>query len=180
MSTTRVSRLPARIARSATELARRAQSSSLVPTQTSKIGPVPSTNRNVATAPEPQARQGAAETKTTATTYFTKVATDETQILYNGDRQWALVTVTLQTAGPVVVGLVAKLTPVLSGKGIDLTPNVPVTLRVAKGNRVWIASTSVSRVKYVVEPAPWLEQITGLLRELVGSAVSRVSQAVRR
>ncbi|HET9061830.1 MAG TPA: hypothetical protein VFO62_00945 [Candidatus Binatia bacterium] len=177
MSTTRVSRLPARVARSASELVRptRVQPSALAPTQ-SKIGPLPTTNRNIATAPEPAVQQGQAETRTFAQTYFTKVSSTDTQILYNGDRQWAYVTITLETAGPVVVGLVQKLTPVLSGKGTRLTPNEPIRFPVAKGNRVWIASTSVSRVKLVVEPAPWLEQITGLLRHIAGVAISKVTR----
>lgn len=134
----------------------------------SKIGAVTAPNRNIATAPEPQADQGRAEVRTYVSTYFTKISADETQILYNGDRQWAKVKLTLETAGPVAVGVVQKITPVLSGKGIDLTTDVEVEIPVAKGTRLYIASTAVNRVKVIVEPSPWLEQITGLLRIAIG------------
>lgn len=136
----------------------------------SKIGPVSAPNRNIATAPSPQAEQGRAEVRTYVQTYFTKVAND-TDLLYNGDRQWARVTLELETAGPVVVGTVQKITPVLSGKGIQLTTNEERTITVAKGTRLYIASTSVNRVKVTVEPLPWLEQITATLRDLVGRLV---------
>ena len=138
--------------------------------QTSKLGQVSAPNRNIATAPAPEADQGRTESRTYAQTYFTKVS-NETAILYNGDRQWARVTLELETAGPVVVGTQQKITPVLSGKGMLLVTNEPKTLTIAKGTRLYIASTSINRVTVQVEPLPWLEQITGTLRALVGRLV---------
>ncbi len=139
----------------------------------SKIGPVAAPNPNVATAQAPAADQGRAEARTVVQTYFTK-ADAETTILYNGDRQWSKITLTLETAGPVAVGTVQKITPVLSGKGIQLSTDEPTTITVAKGTRLYIASTSVNRVRMQVEPLPWLEQITGLLRQFVGGLAARL------
>ena len=90
-------------------------------------------------------------------------------MLYNGDRMWARVILTLETAGPVAVGQSSQLQPVLSGKGQLLETGVPTPFTIAKGNRLYIAATGVNRVKVVVEPFPWLEQLTGLLNVIMGS-----------
>jgi len=139
----------------------------IAPAATSKIGPVAAPNPAVATASSPQTEQGRAEARTYVQTYFTKVL-QETQVLYNGDRQWAKITMTLETAGPVAIGTVQKITPVLSGKGILLVTNEPMSIVIAKGTRLFVASTAVNRVRVQVEPLPWLEQITATLRSLVG------------
>lgn len=175
MSSTRVPRLPARIARPASAMAKRIIGGGVraqPQPQPSKIGPLPSVDRNVATAPEPAAAQGQAEARTYVQTYFTKIQ-EETQILYNGDRQWARVTLTLETAGPVAVGTVQKITPVNSGKGILLPIDEPVTIDVAKGTRLYVTSAAVSRIKMQVAPLPWLEQITGILRHMAGRALGK-------
>lgn len=137
-----------------------------VPEQPSKIGWNKAPDRTIADQPGPQADQGRAEARSFFSTYFTR--TIGTQVLYNGDRQWARVTLTLETAGPVVVGNQQSLTPVTSGKGQLLTTSLPVTFTIAKGTRLYIASTSVNRVKVAIEPVPWLEQITGLLGKILG------------
>lgn len=94
----------------------------------------------------------------------------QTPILYNGDRNWAEVTLVLDTAGPVVVGTRADLAPIFSGKGWTLTTGEPITFTIAKGNRLYIFSSAVNRVKVQIAPVPWLEQITalasGMLSEL--------------
>jgi hypothetical protein len=120
----------------------------------------------LATAPGPQTEQGRAETRSFLDTYFTKQGA--TTIIYNGDRQWARVTLTLETAGPVAVGTAQNIGPALSGKGQLLTTNVPVTFTIAKGSRLYVVATGVNRVKRSVEPVPWLEQITGLISALLG------------
>lgn len=135
----------------------------------SKIGydPTQPLDRTKATpAQQPQIQQGKAEARAMFDTYFTKAG--RTEIIYNGDRQWARITLTLETAGPVSVGNAQQLTPVLSGKGILLQTNVPVAFTIAKGTRLYIAATGVNRVKRMVEPVPWLEQITGLLTGIFG------------
>jgi len=132
----------------------------------SKIGPTEGlTDRNVATAPTVEARTGAGDTRTKIYSYFTSgpAKGEGTPILYNGDRLWARVTVTLQTAGPVAVGDISQLQPVLSGRGALLVTNVPYTLTIAKGTKLYIASTGVNRVLVEIAPIPWLEQITGTL-----------------
>lgn len=92
-------------------------------------------------------------------TYITRVTTDS-QILYNGDRQWALITLILESAGPVAVGTRTDLLPVLSGKGALLVTNVPYQITIAKTSRLYIVSTAVNRVSVKIEPPPWLEQVT--------------------
>lgn len=118
-------------------------------------------------AQQPQANQGRAESRTVADTYFTKAGSS--QILYNGDRQWAKVTLLLETAGPVSVGNQAEITPVNSGKGQLLRTGVPAVFTVAKGTRLFVASTGINRISRLVEPVPWLEQITALVSNVIGA-----------
>jgi hypothetical protein len=136
----------------------------------SKIGAV-STDRNVATVQTPAVQTGQSEYKYVANTYFTKVPIpgESPQIIYNGDRLWARVTLTLETAGPVVVGENQQLQPVLSGKGQLLETDVPVTFNIGKGSKLYVAANTVNRIKVCVEALPWLETITGLLTSMLGS-----------
>src|SRR5262245_3660571 len=129
-----------------------------------KIGVV-STEQTVAQAPEPATTAGAGETQTFVDTYFTKVPVvgQPTEIIYNGDRLWARVTLTLETAGPVAVGNMASISPVLSGKGQLLETDVPLSFYIAKGTRLYVAAAGINRIKRVIEPVPWLETITGML-----------------
>ncbi len=144
------------------------------PNANSKLGSY-STDPTIATAPEPASQVGAAEFRIKIYTYFTQAtpAGQETPILYNGDRLWATLTLTLETAGPVAVGEVSQLFPVLSGRGQVLRPGVPTKFNVAKGDRLYIAATAVNRVSVALEAVPWQETITGLL----GNGGRRVAQA---
>ena len=92
-------------------------------------------------------------------TYFAKPG--ETRRVYTGDRPWAIVTLTLETAGPVAVSTKQTITPVLSGKGALLRTGVPVAFTLARGDSLWIAATSVNRVSVSVTEAAWQEQILG-------------------
>lgn len=136
----------------------------------SKIGPI-SLDRNRAQSPEPANTTGDAEHRTFVDTYFTRVPQpgDDTDIIYNGDNMWARVTLTLETAGPVAVGNLSSISPVLSGKGQLLETDVPSTFWIAKGTRLYVSATGINRVKRVVEPIPWLETLTGLVGSLVGA-----------
>lgn len=116
---------------------------------------------SVATGPAPATSQGGSERRAAISTFFTKVGLTET--LYPGDRLWAKVTVTLETAGPVAVGTKQRLTPVLGGAGTLLATNTPTSFTISRGDRLYIAATSVNRVKVVIESFPWLEQLVGLL-----------------
>jgi hypothetical protein len=128
-------------------------------------------NRAIATNQQtPQSNQGRGENRTQITTYFTSALNGAASpILYSGDRMWAKVTLTLETAGPVAVGNMAELAPVLSGRGQLLETGVPTPFTIAKGTRLYIAATSVNRVKVVIEPLPWLEQITALISGVIAS-----------
>lgn len=96
--------------------------------------------------------------------------------IYSADRLWADVTLVLETAGPVAVGDAPNLGPVTSGKGILLPTGVPLTFRCAKATKLYVLSTAVNRIKVMVQPVPWQEQITGLLRELP----PKIADALRR
>lgn len=139
--------------------------------QPSKIGSVAGiTERTVARgeALSVNPSQGG-ETRAMLQTYFTRgpLVGEENPLLYNGDRTWAKITLTLQTAGPVAIGTSSNISPVLSGKGVLLQTGIPISLNIAKGTRLYIASTGVNRVLFLTEPLPWLEQITANLGQLV-------------
>lgn len=146
---------------------------------TNKIGPV-STNRTVAQTATPSDTTGSGETQSSYDTYFTKVPVDgePTEIIYNGDRMWAKVTLTLETAGPVAVGNLSQIAPVLSGKGTLLETDVETVFYIAKGTRLYVAAAGINRVKRAVEPIPWLETITGALGGLVSGARAAAAGAV--
>lgn len=144
----------------------------------SKIAPV-SMDRNSAQIRPPAMTTGESESKIQISTYQTTVQSGAA-VLYNGDRMWARVTLTLEGAGPVCVGEQANLFPVLSGKGVLLSTGVPTTFNIAKGNRLFIAANSVQRVKVVIEAYPFLETITGLLGAVASALKAPISAAVAR
>lgn len=129
----------------------------------SKIAQTKLTDRGTATAPAPSPDFNSDRSK--FSTYFAKapVSGESTPVIYPADRLWTDVTLLLETAGPVVVGDSAQLLPVLSGKGMLLPTGVPLTFRVAKGVKLYVQATALNRIKVMVQPVPWLEQITGLL-----------------
>ncbi len=115
-------------------------------------------------------------------TYFTK-ADGVTQLLYSAQR-WTRIELALETAGPVSIGTRETVMPVLSGQGIILRPTSDWTdFVLPKGDRLFIAAETVNRVKVIVEPIPWQEQILlqlergfGGLKGLVGGALRRATQ----
>lgn len=132
----------------------------------SKLGPV-SIDRTKASVAQPAAETGQGDNRTQVYTYLTNSQPDgQTPVLYNGDRMWAKITLTLQTAGPVAVGQSSDLFPVLGGKGVLLVVNEPFEVTIAKGNRLYIAANNINRVAVRVEPLPWLEQITGVAMKI--------------
>lgn len=129
-----------------------------------KLGPNTSTDRTVGTVQAPSPTIAGAELTSDLYTYFAKPSTDgKPAIIYNGDRQYAQIVLTLETAGPVAVGTRQNILPVLGGKGQLLQTNAPLTFTLAKGNRIYVATTSLNRIRVTIQPYPWLEQITGLL-----------------
>lgn len=96
--------------------------------------------------------------RTWVTTFFT-LGSIESELLYSAEN-WVRIRVSLQTAGPVAIGTVSEIVPVLSGKGIILDPdNDPWEAVLPKGARVYIASETVNRIDVTVDPIPWLEQM---------------------
>lgn len=146
---------------------------SMPPTAIVKAGPgmsklgaanATSTNQTVASVAPPSPSVAGAELTTEMYTFFARPVTDgRFVVLYNGDRQFAQVILTLETAGPVAVSTKQQIDPVLSGKGELLETGVPLSFFLAKGNRVYVATTSINRIKVTIQPLPWLEQFAGIL-----------------
>lgn len=96
--------------------------------------------------------------KTDIFTYFTE-ATGASALLYSAE-DWVRIELALETAGPVAVSTRESVTPVLSGKGILLEPDgEPIKFVMPRGNRLFIAAESINRVKVIIEPIPWLQQL---------------------
>lgn len=137
-----------------------------------KIGGPVLMNRAVASSQAPAVSTGNSEYRNQIFTYFTKAPANGralTSVLYNGDLQWAIVTATLESAGPVVVGQSADLQPVLSGVGQLLETGIPLTFNIAKGQKLYIASTAINRVKVTIQADPWQEVIVGLLTRIASA-----------
>ena len=119
-------------------------------------------------------------------TYFTR-PNGQSELLYSGE-SWVRIFLFLETAGPVAVGTRESVTPVLSGKGILIpSDGRQIEFVLPKGNRIFIAAESINRVKFFVEPIPWLEQIlfqveTGFsgLRGALGSVFAKATGAPRK
>lgn len=120
--------------------------------------------------------QGTSSNKTDVSTYITKVG--ETDVVYDGSRLWAKVTLTLETAGPVAAGTKQNLLPVLSGAGIVLDTDVPIAFTISKGNQLYIAANAVSRIKIQIESFPWVEQIAGTVAQVADAATSFVKKYI--
>jgi hypothetical protein len=138
----------------------------------SKVGMTSLGSPAIASAPAPADNVGQGANRTQIYTYLTKVGS--TEVLYSGDRLWARVKVMLETGGPVVVGQQSKLLPITSGTGARLVTNQERDFVIAKGTKLYIASSSVNRVAVTIEPLPWLEQITALITKIVGGAASKL------
>ena len=106
----------------------------------------------------------AATGRTEISTYFTKVGGNH--LLYQAE-SWVRVRLMVETAGPVAIGSRDDVEPVLSGKGIRLPTDIEIPFSLAKGNRVFITATAVSRVRFIVEPIPWAEQIAIMIGSLL-------------
>lgn len=90
-------------------------------------------------------------------------ATGESQLLFSASK-WARVTLALETAGPVAIGTRQDVTPVLGGRGVLLEPDgEPLQFLMGLGDRLYIAAEADNRVKVIIEPLPWLEQVVTTL-----------------
>jgi hypothetical protein len=97
-------------------------------------------------------------------TYTTR--TSGTYLLYEAER-WVRLRLTLETAGPVDVGTRDNIEPVLSGKGLSLPTNVELQFSMSKGDKLYVAATSINRIRVIVEPIPWGEQIANMIGSLL-------------
>jgi hypothetical protein len=96
-------------------------------------------------------------------TYFTQ-PDGQSHLLYSAEI-WVRIEFQLETAGPVAVGTRQEIMPVLSGRGVLLPPDgEPVKWIMPRGDRIFIASETLNRVKVIIEPIPWLEQILNELQ----------------
>jgi hypothetical protein len=102
--------------------------------------------------------------RTEIATYFTKVGGN--QLLYQAEG-WVKLRLVLETAGPVSVGTRDDIVPVLSGKGILLPTNVEIQFPMSKGQRIYISATAVNRVRRIIEPVPYADQILSMIGSLV-------------
>ena len=82
-----------------------------------------------------------------------------TNLLYSSE-SWVTVRLILETAGPVAVSTRQELTPTLSGRGILLITDEPITFTLPRGDRLYYTADSVNRVRIIIEPVPWLGQIS--------------------
>ncbi len=101
---------------------------------------------------------GGGQARTQIYTRFTK-ANGVTELLYSPEN-WIRIRLTLETAGPVAVGTSNNLSPVLTGRGILLLVNEEIDFVIAKGDKVYIVADTINRVKVIIEPIPWLQQLT--------------------
>ena len=102
--------------------------------------------------------------RTEISTYFTKPGGDF--LLYQAEG-WVRLRLMLETAGPVAVGSRDAVAPALSGKGILLPRDVEITFPLTKGNRIFITSGAVNRVRFIIEPIPWADQFATMFGSIV-------------
>ena len=93
--------------------------------------------------------------------YFT--VPGDTQLFYSAE-EWVQISIILRTVGPVAIGNRGTLTPVQSGKGTVLVTNEPLTMKLEKGTRLYVASEAVSRLSVIIIPIPATSEV-GLERE---------------
>lgn len=131
--------------------------------------------RGMTTGPSdvPAIRPGVGQDRTQIYTYFT-IPDGETHLVYSAE-SWVRIRLTLETGGPVSMGTQQSISPVLSGRGILLLVNDEIDFVIANGNRVYMVADTVDRVKFIVEPIPWLQQ---LILD-VGALTGRLAQSIR-
>ena len=117
-------------------------------------------------ASQPPGPQWSLTTHTSIQTVFTR-AGGTSKILDN--KQWARVTLLLETAGPVAFGTTGAITPVLSGKGQLLPTGKEVSFVLPPGDKLYLAAEAINRIGFRTEPLPWLEQIYRGVLALFGS-----------
>lgn len=102
----------------------------------------------------------------------------ESKLFYSAD-QWVRIKLTLETAGPVAIGIGrSDILPVLSGKGRLLTTDEEWEVYIPKGTRVYYAAENVNRVATTIEPVPWMEQLSMEIRRVAANVLASAAQLV--
>lgn len=102
----------------------------------------------------------------------------ESKLFYSAD-QWVRIKLTLETAGPVAIGIGrTDILPVLSGKGRLLTTDEQWEVYIPKGTRVYYAAENVNRVATTIEPLPWMEQLSMEIRRVAQNVLGSAAQLV--
>jgi len=93
-------------------------------------------------------------------------------ILFTAEK-WFRVKLRLETAGPVTVGFTSAINAVGAGAGASLGDD-EVEIVVKKGDTLYYVANAVNRVRVILEPIPWAEQIymrfTTLLKGMSSAA----------
>jgi hypothetical protein len=110
-------------------------------------------------------------------TYFTR-PNGKSNLFYSAEK-WVTVSLLLETGGPVSVSTRQDILPVLSGKGISLRTGEVRQWELARGDRLFIASTSSNRVQVITQPVPWLESLLLTTQKGYQAVVSSDHQIVR-
>ena len=103
-------------------------------------------------------------------TIFTGVGITELQFSAN---EWTLVSLQLDSAGPVTVGVQEQLGPVGSGKGIAVSTTTRYML-LGPGERLYTLSSAFNRVTMITHSLPNLVQIVMKLDKVIGSFVKGI------
>jgi len=93
---------------------------------------------------------------------------------------WSLITLRLESPGPVSVGNQEELMPVGSGKGRLLPADEDVKIVMVPLTRLYIASDSLQRVSVQVEPYPWLLEILNGVRAVAPTISSMLARVLGR
>lgn len=127
------------------------------PDRTGGVNPSSGANTGAAVVPN-------SDSKNSFSTFQTNATGLATQIVQSASA-WSQVTFILETVGPVVIG--GQGVRLNNGSGIRLQTGVPLTVPVARGERVYCAAGAVSRVQVIVHPLPWGEHISNLLAAML-------------
>jgi hypothetical protein len=119
-------------------------------------------SRAIPHPPQPQGSQEAGNYNTDLRTFLT-LAGQITQLV-PAQRSWVKGTFILETAGPVEISTSSQW-QFLNGQGMTLITDQPITVTLPRGTNLYVQSGSSNRVRYQVEPYPWLEQITGSVQQ---------------
>lgn len=103
------------------------------------------------------------------TTIFTSAGGTDLQL---APTEWTLVSLSLETAGPVYAGTEQSLAPVGSGRGVAVGTTAKYFLLGPK-DRLYTISSALNRVSMAVHPLPNLVQIVMKMDELIGSLAKK-------